>query len=93
MDSMRDRYEWALDELSLTVRSPGRWATLRRSRTGVVTVELQRDTLRQLDEQQLTAELQAVLNGAYRAYRAQGRKLREQIFGPDYDDIQNASSV
>ncbi|WP_460354484.1 hypothetical protein [Actinoallomurus acanthiterrae] len=59
----------------------------------MVTVELQRDTLRQLDEQQLTAELQAVLNGAYRAYRAQGRKLREQIFGPDYDDIQNASSV
>lgn len=93
MESMCDRYERALDELPLTVTSPGQWVTLHRSRTGVVTVELRRDTLRQTNERRLAVELEAVLNEAYHTYRDQGRELRRQIFGADYDEIQNASSV
>ena len=93
MESMRDRYERALDELPLTVRSPGRWVTLHRSSAGVVTVELRRNTLRQINERRLASELQAVFNDAYHMYRDQGRELRQQIFGADYDEIQNASNI
>jgi hypothetical protein len=93
METMRDRYEQALDELTLTVRSPGGWVTLHRNSAGVVTVELRRNTLRQISELRLAAELQAVFNEAYRTYRVQSRELRRRIFGADYDEIQDARSV
>lgn len=89
MKSMRERYELALDQLPLTVRSPGRWVTLNRDRSGVVTVKLRRDTLRQISERRLATEIEAVANVAYQAYRDQGRELRRRIFGSDYDEIQN----
>jgi hypothetical protein len=88
MPSLLDRYTEALNSMEITMRSPGRWVTVHRNRSGVVRTHLRPGALTRLTERELSAELQQALTDAYLAYRRRCRELRREIFGADVvDDV------
>jgi hypothetical protein len=87
MASLLDRYTDALNSVEITVKSPRRWVTVHRSRSGVVRTQLRPGALSRLTERELSAELQQALTAAYLAYRQKCRDLRREIFGTDMVNI------